>query len=438
MAKKPRVEIKPPKVNLSSPESPSVPMMPKWRPFLFSFAVLPTIITIIALQFAPVEICANIPLLPLRFDNRACLRNRIVIAAAATLITPTAYPTYTPFPPSTTPPATTLVKSAATYTPYPTYTPFPSMTPTVSAAPLFVPMEDLPLRPLSDIAAAPRLPSSVELPTLAPPPLPRVVLQPITVTATVVPSPTPRYWQAWHVVNMDVRLDPDRDGSSVVKNMLLDAQDNFTHSLEIKCRMSNAENDLRVNEIDSQKVMFENGVPAYSFYVNQQSEWDVQFYKYVSEKQAIKISELVKLPVDKNQVISLYWQYGDTQVIEHAAVNPGAGVDNGRSAPIAAAVATAPAVVVQTVIVVITATPNSNPTPSITPWIIRVIEPTITPSPTTIHTVLPTSQFTTTPAPPATATPVFVAPTATLLVPLSNSAVAIATRIYLPVIFKEG
>ncbi len=364
--------------------------------------------------------------------------------------TPTYTLTCTPTPAPTEPPPTG--SPYPTYTYFPTHTPAPAThtpahTPTArwdidiptaaiggptAASPFKLATPNVPrLRPLSDTASAPAA----------------IPVQMITVTATVPPTDVPT-WDAWRVVEMSTRLDPSRDGSSIVKNYLLDAQGNFTHSLDIKCRMSNYSEDLRVNEPDSQKVQFDAGAPYYGFYIGQPGAvWDLQFYRYKTEKQAIEISELVKLPVNENQIIEIYWQYGATPLVDHAAVNPGPGVDNGRSAPVRqpapASGSGGTTIVRQTVIVVVTATPA--PTASLTPWIIYVTNtPNATyalPTRTALPTFPPPPTFTpprgfSTP-PPRSVTP-FPAPTWTVLAPVSNSVTAARRgyKIYLPVVLK--
>ena len=345
----------------------------------------------------------------------------------------TVQPTYTPFSTWTPPPPTATSTQPPPATPVHTWTPLPTYTPF-----------DFPTQTATRLPTTPPLPTAtVEKLTISPllNPLTDTVTKSlvITVTATVAPTDVPT-WNAWHVINMEVRDMADRrDGSTEVRHILLDANGNFTHSLAIKCRMSNADNDLRVNEPKSQKVLIHAGVPGYTFYIGQGgSQWDVQFYRYVSEKQAIDISELLKLPVGKNQLIEVYWEYGACPLVHHAQVNAGAGTDNGRSAPVQSEPVTGGVTVVKTVIVV-TATPQ--PIPTNTPWIIyvpiqvsptptRFTYPTWTPAPT--YTAFPTE---TNPAPP-TATVVAYPPP--LLTPLSNSVQAAARSawIYLPLMMK--
>ena len=99
---------------------------------------------------------------------------------------------------------------------------------------------------------------------------------PQSVTATAAPT-----WHAWHVVTMTVRDDAARrDGSSAVYHYLLDEHGAVTASVDIKMRMSNGTEDLRVNEPKSQKTIVEDGAPAYFFHIGQGGAvWDCQFYR---------------------------------------------------------------------------------------------------------------------------------------------------------------
>jgi len=381
--------------------------------------------------------------------------NFLFPAHVVALVKSTETPTFMPSPTLTPAPSPTITPYP-TYTAFPTYTPFPSPVPVATLTPTRKTTKEFVLINTPDFNATRIiLPYETEVAQLA-----EIKLQSIKPLITATPEisavavmPTDiTTWQAWHVVQMDVRNDPSRDGSSFVRNILLDARGDFTHTLDIKCRMSNAETDMRVNECDSQKVLFENGVPAYAFYINQTSTFDVQFYEYVSEAHAVEVSELLKLPVGKNQIIEVYWQFGATPLIDAAHVDPGPGIDNGRSAPVTApssgAGGRATTIVKETVIVVVTATPAS--TPSQTPWIIRV---TNTPHATyaaPTRTLLPTGSPEPTYTPfwevtPATCTPSpypFPASPLTPLAPLSNSSTTVnAARywsVYLPVILKQS
>jgi len=463
MARKLKIAVKPPKFSMSDTETPTVSLMPYFRPMFVTCGLIPAVVTWLGLFFAPIEICYDIPYVPMRFDNRVCARNRAVaIAQAADIITPTATlaPTFTatpaPSPTATAKPSPTrwltgvAVFASATPTLSPSHSPTvppaetiemttPSATAPPSPTPLPSATRPVKLIALSRPAVAIELPNSafitdhLQLPSIRISPVITIAVAP---TAPVTPTAVPM-WDAWHVVTMTVHDAADRrDGSSVVRNILLDARGGFTHSLDIKCRMSNAQTDLRVNERDSQKVLWENGVPAYTFYIAQGGAvWDVQFYRRVSEKQGVDISELLKLPVGKNQVISIFWKFGPTPLIAHAAVNPGAGTDNGRSAPVPPPPAAPAQVVKETVIVVVTATPAAPPTQ--TPWIVRIVV-TATPLPT--PTTTPSATPTATPTPTATtAAYPFPSPTWTVLSPVSDSVASAAARhfIYLPLIFKN-
>ena len=434
MAKKPRVSIYPPKFPLTS-ESPTIPLMPLWTPVLVQMALW-TGIALAVLYVQPVwEICYQPPLLPVEFNNKLCLRNRQIALAQSKTVTPTVTltPTSTPepFTPTGTP-SPTIWKHSATPTPaiiVVTATPPPATIPppeTIPPAPLATsPPVPTPIplpskTPLQIDLQMLDVPSTVVLPTLEGPPVPKLppvtvkILTALTGTATPIPTPT-RFWTAWHVVNIDVRDVPDRrDGSSAVYHYLLDANDMITSSLDIKMRMSNGTEDLRVNEADSQKTIFEDGVSSYFFHIGQGGAvWDCQLYRR-DEQQGIDISELLKLPVGQNQEIRVYWEYGPTPLIEPMPAPVGPGVDNGRSAPVNVPQPPPAPAVKETVIVVVTATPATPPTA--TPWII--ILPTYTPQPT--YTPFPS-------------------PTWTTLSPMSESAASLdahRARIYMPVILK--